>query len=123
MHVALSEKAHELVAELCHEANVEGVRADLVMLRAARAHAAWQESDQIREEDIRAVAELALYHRRKIAPSASPPSFTAGAGTMGQPDRKRASGNWGDLPPRPVATGPGREVSSLFEESAKIKKK
>jgi magnesium chelatase subunit D len=52
-------------AELCHAAGVDGVRADLAMLRAARAHAAWHERDEIRVSDVDAVAELALAHRRR----------------------------------------------------------
>src|SRR5688572_9764529 len=51
-------------AELCHLARVEGVRADLAMLRAARAHAAWQGRSEIGEADVDVVAELALAHRR-----------------------------------------------------------
>ena len=53
------------VAELCHSAQVEGVRADLAMLRAARAHAVWHERATIEVADVQAVAELALAHRRK----------------------------------------------------------
>jgi magnesium chelatase subunit D len=60
------------VAELCHAALVDGVRADLAMLRAARAHAAWHARDVILEADVDAVAELALAHRRR-APRGSPP--------------------------------------------------
>jgi magnesium chelatase subunit D len=52
-------------AELCHAAGVDGVRADLAMLRAARAHAAWREHSEISEGDVDAVAELALAHRRR----------------------------------------------------------
>jgi Mg-chelatase subunit ChlI/Mg-chelatase subunit ChlD len=52
------------VSERCYAAGVEGVRADLAMLRAARAHAAWHGRSQIEEADIEAVAELALSHRR-----------------------------------------------------------
>jgi magnesium chelatase subunit D len=53
------------VAELCHAAGVDGVRADLAMLRAARAHAAWRGGQSIEVEDVDAVAELALAHRRQ----------------------------------------------------------
>jgi len=56
------------VSELCHAAHVEGVRADLALLRAARAHAAWHERDVICEVDIEAVSELALVHRRSRKP-------------------------------------------------------
>src|SRR5688572_30366616 len=42
-------------AELCHQAGVEGVRADLAMLRAARAFAAWHERTAISAADVDAV--------------------------------------------------------------------
>ena len=70
-------------AELCHAAGVEGVRADLAMLRAARAHAAWNERDMILPSDVDAVAELALAHRRRGPSPASgggEPSGSAGQG-------------------------------------------
>jgi magnesium chelatase subunit D len=71
-------------AELCHAAGVDGVRADLAMLRAARAHAAWHERDEIRVSDVDAVAELALAHRRRGqrggTSSAAPGGGSAGPG-------------------------------------------
>ncbi len=74
------------VTKLCHAAGVEGVRADLAMLRAARAHAAWHERHAILAEDVDAVAELALAHRRRnpTEPSGAPPS-AAGAGRSQTP--------------------------------------
>jgi magnesium chelatase subunit I len=63
--IALAGTGLELVAERCYGAHVEGVRADLAMLRAARAHAAWHERAAISAEDVDAVAELALAHRRR----------------------------------------------------------
>ena len=55
------------VAQLCQQAQVEGVRADLVMLRAARAHAALGGRDEVTGLDVNAVAELALAHRRNVS--------------------------------------------------------
>ncbi|HQF70441.1 MAG TPA: magnesium chelatase, partial [Promineifilum sp.] len=43
--------------------NVDGHRADLVILRGAQAHAALQGRDKITDEDIVLAAELALPHR------------------------------------------------------------
>ena len=51
-------------AQLALAAGVDGVRADLVMLRAARAHAAFEGRSTVTEDDVDAVAELALAHRR-----------------------------------------------------------
>ena len=43
--------------------NVDGHRADLVILRGAQAHAALQGRDRVTDEDIVLAAELALPHR------------------------------------------------------------
>ena len=70
--IALGGPALQRVSELCYAARVEGVRADLAMLRAARAHAAWHARDEITLDDVDAVAELALAHRRG-GPAPEPP--------------------------------------------------
>ena len=55
------------IAQRCHSAGVEGVRADIVMYRAALAHCAWRAGRQIAFEDIDAVQDLVLAHRRTLA--------------------------------------------------------
>jgi Mg-chelatase subunit ChlI len=112
--IPLSDSAHHLVAELCHNAQVEGVRADLVILRSARAHAAWQGQEQIRDTDIQAVAELALCHRRKD-PTPTPPPVSRPP-PSGQGPAPESSGDWGGLPPRPVPQGPARKVSAMVKK-------
>lgn len=116
-HISLNETAHRLVASLCHEAHVDGVRADLVMLRAARAHAAWQRRGEILDEDVHAVAELALHHRRQHreppAPSARPPE----AGR--RPHQQPAGGDWGELPPQAAPQGQAREMGELWKKKAR----
>ena len=60
-------------AVLALAAGVDGVRADLVMLRAARALAAFEQRAEVREADVDAVAELALAHRRSADAGAAAP--------------------------------------------------
>jgi magnesium chelatase subunit I len=55
------------VSALCVQAQVEGMRADLVMMRAARALAAWQSDETVSPAHVDAVAELALNHRRTVS--------------------------------------------------------
>lgn len=69
--VSWSESVFDQVADLCQQAQVEGVRADLVMLRAARAYAALQGRAEVAGSDVAMVAELALAHRRH--PQVHPP--------------------------------------------------
>lgn len=70
------------IASRCQAANVDGVRADIVWVRAAMAHAAWRGADRVAIEDVQAVEEFVLAHRRQQSshskqsppPSAPPPS-------------------------------------------------
>ena len=60
------------IASLCADFDVDGMRADLVIARTARAHAAWRGDTTVTDEDIRIAAELALPHRRRRDPFDEP---------------------------------------------------
>ncbi|WPO97908.1 AAA family ATPase [Pseudomonas sp. HR96] len=112
--IELDDRSVQAITERCHAAGVDGLRADLVWLRAARAHAAWRGGARIESEDIEAVAEFALRHRRRHAPE--PPPASAPAAPPAPQDRSEGlqggQGEWGALPPQTVAQGPRREVPS-----------
>ncbi len=57
------------IAQRCHSANVDGVRADIVWIRAAMAHCAWRGARSVSLQDIEKVEELVLSHRRQQPPS------------------------------------------------------
>ncbi|AZG15584.1 ATP-binding protein [Cupriavidus pauculus] len=84
---------HDRVSALCLAAAVDGVRADLVMLRAARALAAWQAAAAIDTGHVDAVAELVLHHRRQALPP------EADAARAPAPDSAPSNDPWGALPP------------------------
>jgi Mg-chelatase subunit ChlI len=56
------------IAALTSSMQVDGHRADLVILKAARAHAAYEGRTQINQRDIALAAELALPHRLRRGP-------------------------------------------------------
>ena len=56
------------IAGLTASLNVEGHRSDLVILKTARAHAAYEGRMAITERDIALAAELALPHRMRQGP-------------------------------------------------------
>jgi magnesium chelatase subunit D len=70
--VVLPEDELRRIASLCAAFEVDGMRADLVVARAAVAHAAWRAADTVGEEDIRVAAQLALPHRRRRDPFDEP---------------------------------------------------
>ncbi|WP_419683645.1 ATP-binding protein [Burkholderia theae] len=123
----LGDAVHAHVSALCIDAAVDGLRADLVMLRAARALAALEQADAVTVSHVTRVAEAVLRHRRHAG---TPPSSGAS-----QPDRARddrsppearhqpedqpgttgndtavAQGDWGYLRPEPAGL---RDVKSV----------
>ncbi len=70
--VELSDTNLARIAHLCAAFDVDGMRADLVIARAACAHAAWSGQDYVTDDDIKVAAELALPHRRRRNPFDEP---------------------------------------------------
>nr|WP_315255177.1 ATP-binding protein [uncultured Duganella sp.] len=122
--LAWSDEVLEHAARHALDAGVDGMRADLVMLRAARALAALEARGEVSTAQVDAVAELALAHRRTNGET--PPS---GAATQPPPARPNVSpadrpsqqppagaaagapeGDWGAMAPAPV--GVTRVLSS-----------
>jgi magnesium chelatase subunit I len=100
------------ITERCFAAGVDGLRADLVWLRAARAHAAWRGAAEIDEEDIDAVAEFALRHRRREQPPSAPQQSAQSPAETQATKPSEGQGEWGDMPAPALATGARREVPS-----------
>lgn len=70
--VPLTDAVLRRIARVCAGFEVDGMRADLVVARAACAHAAWQGRTEVLRADIRAAALLALPHRRRRNPFDAP---------------------------------------------------
>ncbi|MFC6338197.1 AAA domain-containing protein [Pseudomonas sp. CCM 7891] len=106
--IPLDDQALAQITERCFAAGVDGLRADLVWLRGARAHAAWRGARAISEEDIDAVAEFALRHRRQ---EHSPPVTPHSGGQSTKPlDPSPGQGQWGDMPAPAMPVGARREL-------------
>ena len=63
--LSIGDDVHDAVSMRCIEAGVDGMRADLVMLRAARALAALESAAAITGKHVERVADLVLRHRRR----------------------------------------------------------
>ena len=72
-HVRISERILRLCSQLSQEAFTAGHRADIVMRKTARAIAAIDGREEVREEDVHAAAEFVLLHRTRMAPPPPPP--------------------------------------------------
>ncbi|KUZ40860.1 ATP-binding protein [Burkholderia territorii] len=124
---------HARVSALCIAAAVDGLRADLVMLRAARALAALEQAEAVTVSHVERVADAVLRHRRQAGtpPSSGASQSQSNAEGVGnrdgrtppdisrQPDRSPdavrgdaapSQGDWGYLPPEPAGL---RDVKSV----------
>ncbi len=108
--IPLDDAALAQITERCFAAGVDGLRADLVWLRAARAHAAWRGAGAIAEEDIDAVAEFALRHRRREQSPPAPPHNQSPSAQSSSPSERQ--GQWGEMPAQALPVGARREVPS-----------
>ncbi|WP_026426093.1 putative cobaltochelatase [Actinokineospora inagensis] len=70
--VALPDAELRRIAAVCAAFDVDGMRADLVVARAAVAHAAWRGAAAVEEVDVEVAARLALPHRRRRDPFDEP---------------------------------------------------
>ena len=115
--VALGDEVIERATQLALAAGVDGVRADLVLVKAARAQAALAGRAAAKASDVDAVAELALAHRRVYPPEAAPPPMRnappppdskppASAGQGAAPNAQAAPGQPQAAPPSAQQAGP-----------------
>jgi MoxR-like ATPase len=101
-----SDAVHAHVSALCLAAAVDGVRADLVMLRAARALAAWDGAPAVTVAHVDAVAELVLHHRRHAGSPASPEAGQVDSAGERATAPAPQDNPWGAMPP-PADTAAG----------------
>lgn len=57
-----------LIAEICIALGTDGLRGELTLIKAARAHAAWMGRNSVTPEDVREMATSALGHRLRRNP-------------------------------------------------------
>ena len=94
------------IATRCQQANVDGLRADIMMHRASLTHAAWCGRKEVTFADIEQVAPLVLVHRQQHLGSTPPPS------SLDKPSEK----NNGDGFSRPQAPQKNDSQSELKPE-------
>jgi magnesium chelatase subunit D len=70
--VELSDGMLDSIVAACSHVGVEGLRADVVTAKTARALAAWRGRGQVDSDDVRVAARLALAHRTRLDPLHGP---------------------------------------------------
>jgi magnesium chelatase subunit D len=71
-HIVLGDALLAVISRLCCEFEVDGLRADIVMHKAARALAALGGRSEVNSDDIKTAAELVLPHRQRRRPFEQP---------------------------------------------------
>ncbi|MFP3563474.1 ATP-binding protein [Paraburkholderia sp. SIMBA_030] len=128
--LAFDAAVHARVSALCIAAAVDGLRADLVMLRAARALAAFEQVAAVTTEHVERVAEAVLMHRRhdreaqagaEARDNAEPRRAAPDAVETASQDSALSAAaagdcDWGYLPPEPSGI---TQVKGVIPLSAK----
>lgn len=101
--VPLAPGLDQRIARLCAASGAEGLRADLVICRAAAALAGWEQRPEAGEDEVRRVAPMALGHRRR-----APWEPSQAAGELDRLLEETSA----PVPPEPgpVPEGPGGRV-------------
>lgn len=112
--IKLSSNISEQIAKRCDQAGVDGLRADITLHRAAKAHAALLSQKQVSVSNLDAVQDLVFNHRTSTSQSTPPPrggqsTPQSGSDSSGNENNHQGSsiqGSWG--------------ASSLLPESTAI---
>jgi magnesium chelatase subunit D len=111
--VRLPERELLRIAGACARLGIDGMRGDIVSAAAARALAALEAEDEVREEHVRRAAALALAHRRRREP------LDAGVGAEEELERALDDDGDGDAPPDdPPDGGEAPPAPSDFDPKA-----
>ena len=117
--VVSSDDMRREIAQRCIDAEVDGLRADIIWHRAAVAHAAWCGRTEITTDDVNAVEDLVTGHRRQQdRHQHTPPS--GGRGAASSPARPEAVGDWGRMDPVKQATAEDKSfMAAAFKTGVK----
>jgi magnesium chelatase subunit I len=109
--LGFNDAVHARVSELCIDARVDGLRADLVALRAARALAALEAAPAVSVDHVERVAESVLLHRRKQESERSDHERTGARENQRPHDSDET--DFGAMPPQPVEVTTLKNVRPL----------
>jgi len=103
--VCLDDAMLRLITGICTDFDVDGMRADITMYRAAVALAAYEWRTQVNEDDVRRVAQLVLPHRRRRQPFDQPAVDEQQLEASLERHRPPQGGNPPSPPPSPTPPG------------------
>lgn len=105
--VTVPDEMHEAIAHICREHGVDGLRADIVIHRAASTIAAWDGRSEVTLDDVAEASQLAIAHRLRRMPFDEPRLDPQRLGEMLE-DFERSQGERGEQSTEPhEAEAPG----------------
>lgn len=125
--VNVADDVQKYITELCNAARVEGLRADITLYRASRAYAALHSQNEVSINDVDAVKEYVLLHRRNNASSQSNEKDTQQSKpSNSSPQNNNSSssiqGSWGEMSADSIPVDETSTVPTLAG-SVSLKKK
>lgn len=127
--VRCSDESRMDIANRCHIAEIDGVRGDIVWVRSAITHAAWHGRKHVITDDILAVEEFVLAHRRQHKPqqpqnsasrkpaSSLPDTQTATDASVpvhsNEANAGKGEGEWGAMNPQKQAASAPISVATV----------
>lgn len=117
--VRLTDPAAEHAATRAAEAACAGQRAEILLARAAKAHAAWENRADAGLDDVTAVAELVLRHRRRQAPPPPRQDQKPDQDSQSDPNTPRPRPRQATPPPPGTGNAAPRETPSPEDQSGR----
>lgn len=131
-NIIVSTEIQAYIAETCSASQVEGLRADITLYRATRAYAALNESSEVSRDDVDAVKEFVLAHRRNNSLSNTPePKNSSTQKKTSQSQQQDSSGtsngssiegSWGAMQAQAVHVGDSTALPELNQAPSQKKK-
>lgn len=132
-NVIVSPKIQAYIAETCNASNVEGLRADITLYRAARAYAALNQINEVSQSDVDEVKEFVLAHRRNNVTQNSKSNSNSENSQQNREQSQHESsngesiassieGSWGAMQAQAVPIGGRASLPELKQMSSQKKK-
>ncbi|HAS43780.1 MAG TPA: hypothetical protein DCS93_25085 [Microscillaceae bacterium] len=113
--IEIPEACYDWASRTCQAHEVEGLRADILLLKTAKAYAAWQGDTVVAEKHLQAIAPFVLGHRSKNpnppnTPPSTPPENNSEPESNESPAQNNASNHSN------TSTSTGNNQTQTFEQ-------
>jgi magnesium chelatase subunit D len=115
--VSVPDGQFDAIVEACAEARADGLRADIVAYKTARAVAAFDGRTEVSASDVEEALALALAHRRRVAPPTSRSGNSAQPSSPSDPTGEGKRNRPADPPQRPPRSPNSQPAPNQIDQS------